>query len=191
MVHDWTRLYGRFPATSVLALAATMVCLPPAPGGSAMAAARDPLILYGAQHQQTVDMITEAFTKATGITVKVHLGEAPEIANQIAAEGDASPADVVFTENSPELVLLDERGLLAEIEAKTLAAVPARDSAPDGDWIGVLARENVLAFNPDMVKEGDLPLDAARPGEAGMEGASWPSRRPTPTSCRSSVRWRR
>jgi iron(III) transport system substrate-binding protein len=113
-----------------------------------------------------VDSLVGAFTKQTGIKVRVHSGEAPEIANQIAKEGAASPADIYFTENSPELTLLDEKGLLAKVDAATLAAVPAKYSAADGNWVGVLARENVLAFNPSLVKEAELPpslLDLAKP----------------------------
>lgn len=133
-------------------------------------AATTTLTLYSAQHQQAVDLIISAFTKATGIAVRTHHGEAPEIAAQIIREGAHSPADVYFTENSPELVLLAEKNLLSKIAPKTLALVPAKYSAPNGDWIGVLARENVLAFNPKMIKEADLPaslLDLAQPAWKG------------------------
>jgi len=130
--------------------------------------AADPvtLTLYSAQHHQMVDLLIQGFTKQTGIKVRVHSGEAPEIANQIAQEGAQSPADVYFTENSPELTLLDEKGLLAKIAPATLAQIPARSSAADGSWVGVLARENVLAFNPSMIQEGQLPaslMDLAGP----------------------------
>ena len=124
------------------------------------------LTLYSAQHEQMVDSLVEAFTKQTGIKVRVHYGEAPEIANQIAKEGASSPADIYFTENSPELTLLDEKGLLAPVDKSTLAKIPAKYNAADGDWVGVLARENVLAFNPSLVKEAELPaslLDLAKP----------------------------
>jgi iron(III) transport system substrate-binding protein len=124
------------------------------------------LTLYAAQHEQTIDLLTKAFTKETGIDVKVHTGEAPELASQIVKEGSSSPADVFFTENSPELELLSEKGLLAKVAPSTLASVPARDSGEAGDWVGVLARENVLAFNPGMIQETALPaslLDLAKP----------------------------
>jgi iron(III) transport system substrate-binding protein len=139
-------------------------------GARARAAGATTLTLYSAQHQQAVDMIISAFTKDTGIKVRTHHGEAPEIAAQIIREGAHSPADVYFTENSPELVLLAEKGLLSPIDPKTLALVPAKYSGPDGDWIGVLARENVLAFNPKMIKEADLPtslLDLGKPAWKG------------------------
>jgi iron(III) transport system substrate-binding protein len=124
------------------------------------------LTLYSAQHEQTVDILTKEFAKETGIDVKVHSGEAPELASQLVKEGRSSPADVFFTENSPELELLSEKGLLAKVAPATLASVPAQDSGSDGDWVGVLARENVLAYNTGMIKEADLPaslLDLAKP----------------------------
>ncbi len=124
------------------------------------------LTIYSAQHEQTVDLLTKAFTKETGIDVKVRNGEAPELASELVKEGASSPADVFFTENSPELELLSEKGLLAKVTPATLASVPATDSGPNGDWVGVLARENVLAYNTGMVKEEDLPpslLDLAKP----------------------------
>jgi iron(III) transport system substrate-binding protein len=124
------------------------------------------LTLYSAQHEQTVDLLTKAFTKETGIEVKVHSGEAPELASQLVKEGSSSPADVFFTENSPELELLSEKGLLAKVAPATLASVSAQYSGSAGDWVGVLARENVLAFNAGMIQESALPaslLDLAKP----------------------------
>ena len=137
---------------------------------SRAAQAGTPLVLYAAQHEQVVDMITRAFTKSTGIAVRTRFGEAPEIANQIATEGRHSPADVYFTENSPELLLLDERHMLTPVEKSTLAQVPARWSAPSGNWLGVLARDSVLAYNPRLVTADALPaslLDLAAPAWKG------------------------
>ena len=128
------------------------------------------LTLYSAQHQQMVEMVTAAFTKQTGITVKARYGEAPEIASQIAREGASSPADIYFTENSPELMLLAGKGLLAPVDAATLAQVPTKYSAPDGKWIGVFARENVLAYNKSMIQASALPaslMDLAKPAWKG------------------------
>src|SRR5271168_4371194 len=137
------------------------LCLGLIPQGSSAAS----LTLYSAQHEQTVDLLTKAFTKETGIDVKVHSGEAPELASQLVKEGRSSPADVFFTENLPELELLSEKGLLAKVAPATLASVPAQDSGANGDWVGVLAREDVLAFNTSMIQEAALPaslLDLAK-----------------------------
>ncbi len=154
----WARPLVRFGGAAWLALAAMA-----APAG---ADAAETLTLYNAQHPQVVEMLTKMFAKETGIQVKVRSGEPPEIANQIAEEGPRSPADLFITANSPELVLLDEQGLLAKVDAKTLSQVPAADNAASGNWVGILARENVLAFNPGLIQDGQLPaalLDLAKP----------------------------
>jgi iron(III) transport system substrate-binding protein len=128
------------------------------------------LTLYSAQHEQTVNTLVAGFETQTGIRVQVHSGDGPEVANQIIQEGAASPADIFFTENSPEIAVLDEKGLLAPVDPATLAEVPAKYSAPDGDWVGVLARENVLAYNTTMISPSQLPqslLDLAGPAWKG------------------------
>jgi iron(III) transport system substrate-binding protein len=151
-------------------LAAALFCGVSAPALTAWAADTPTLTLYSAQHEQTVGTLVAGFEKATGIHVQVHSGDGPEVANQIIQEGAATPADVFFTENSPEIAVLDEKGLLAPVDPATLAEVPAKYSAPDGNWVGVLARENVLAYNTDMISPSQLPaslLDLAGPAWKG------------------------
>jgi iron(III) transport system substrate-binding protein len=128
------------------------------------------LTLYSAQHEQVVAMLTDAFTKESGIKVAVRDGEGPELAAQILQEGADSPADVFFTENSPELMLLDENGLLAPVDQATLKLIPRQYSSADGNWLGVLARENVLTYNPNLIPESGLPaslMDLAKPAWKG------------------------
>ncbi len=128
------------------------------------------LTLYAAQHHQLVDGLTQEFTKQTGIPVRARFGEAPELAAQLVREGARSPADLFFTENSPELQLLDGKGLLAKVDAATLAQVPSQFNAPDGNWLAVLVRENVMVFDPAKIKEADLPaslFDLAKPDWKG------------------------
>ena len=66
-------------------------------------------------------MLAKDFEKQSGIAVKIRNGEGPSMAAQIVAEGAATPADVYFTENSPELMLLEEKGLLNKVDGSTLA----------------------------------------------------------------------
>ena len=123
---------GRLAAVVSLAILAALA------GGSAPSRAEDAptLTIYSGQHEQSVNLLIADFQKRTSIAVKVKGGEGPEIANQIAEEGSSSPADVYFTENSPELQLLSEKGLLAPVDAKTLAEIPSQYNSPKGDWSG-------------------------------------------------------
>ena len=158
------------PGTALFGAAVLVAASCLALGLRPASAAPGSITLYSAQHEQVVDMLTAQFTKETGIVVRVHEGEGPELASQLLAEGAHSPADVFFTENSPELVLLDEHGLLAPADPAALARVPAADSAPDGHWLGVLARENVLAYNTRLISAHALPgslMDLAGPAWKG------------------------
>lgn len=136
-------------------------------GTSADASADGPTItLYNAQHEQTTDAIIAAFTKKTGIKVRVDNDDEDVLTGQIEQEGSRSPADVFYTENSNWLQQLDDRGLLAKVDADTLANIPSADSATNGDWVGVSARVSALVYNPSKISVGDLPrsiLDMADP----------------------------
>lgn len=143
------------------------LCLP------VSAADQGTVTLYSGQHQQMVRLLVSEFEKQTGIDVKVRDGGGPELANQIVREGQQTPADVIFTENSPALVHLQQKGLLAPVDEQTLKAVPARFNSGKGRWVGVLARENVLTYNPEMVDGSallDSILDLAKPEWKGKIG---------------------
>ena len=131
------------------------------------------LVLYSGQHPQTTAALVAAFERETGITVLVRNGDEAALTDQIIAEGEHSPADVVFTENSPALWALQERHLLAPVAASTLASVPARFDSPAGDWVGVSARVSVMIYNTDRLHPADLPrsvLDLSRPSWRGVLG---------------------
>lgn len=137
-------------------------------GSSGSGGGRATLTLYNGQHESTTKLLVADFTKATGIKVQVRSGEDPELANQILQEGSASPADVVYTENSPALGLLSEKGKLAKVDPATLAQIPSRYDSPRGDWVGVAGREAVLVYNPAKLPADQLPRSLMDIG-----GPSW------------------
>ncbi len=157
---------SRFRSVALAAMIGAAILV----GESARAETKEALTLYSAQHPQVVAMLTKAFQAKTGIAVRVHSGEGPEIAGQILREGKQTPADIVFVENSPELTLLDQKHFLAPVDKTTLATVPHQDSAANGDWLGVLERQNVLAWNPRLIRRAALPAhltDLASPAWKG------------------------
>jgi iron(III) transport system substrate-binding protein len=160
-----------FPATPLRA-AALSVALTLA-GALPLAAHAASITLYSAQHEQVVNQLAKDFEQQSGISVKIRSGEGPALAAQLVAEGDKTPADVYFTENSPELMLLEEKGLLAPVQGATLSVVPARYNSPGGQWVGVTAREDVLAYNTAKVQTSQLPqslFDLAKPQWKGKVG---------------------
>ena len=110
------------------------------------------ITLYNGQHVQTTDALVTAFERATGITVNVRSGDEDDLANQIVLEGSHSPADVIFTENSPALEYLQSKGLLAPADTSTLSDTPSRFNSPEGR----LGRRIGPSERPHIQPEPDL-----------------------------------
>ena len=140
---------------------------------SSSTSAQTTITLYNGQHEQTTGLLVKAFEKQTGIKVKVRSGDEAELGNQILQEGGSSPADVFYTENTPVLELLREKGKLAPVSHAALASVPSRYDSAQGDWLGVSARVSVLVYNTSQLKSSELPnsvLELAEPKWKGKIG---------------------
>ncbi|HJY73938.1 MAG TPA: extracellular solute-binding protein, partial [Streptosporangiaceae bacterium] len=159
---------GRWP-TVVLAFAVCGVL------GGCSSSGSDPssgpsITLYSGQHQQTVNGLVTAFEKQTGITVNVRNDDEDTLANLISVQGSHSPADVFYTENSPALQFLQEKGLLAPVQASTLARTPAKYNSQAGDWVAVSARVIVLIYNPSLIAKNQLPTSIMQLADPKYQG---------------------
>jgi iron(III) transport system substrate-binding protein len=137
-----------------------------ASGAGETAAPEDALVIYNAQHEQLTEEWVAAFTEETGIEVSLRNGGDSELANQIVAEGAASPADVFLTENSPAMSLVEGAGLFAPVDTSTLDLVPEQYRPSTGAWTGIAARSTVLVYNPSLIDEAELPaslMDLEKP----------------------------
>lgn len=159
-------------AVTALAACGGSDSTPAAAGGTGSTAS---LVIYNAQHENLVQPVVDAFTAATGTAVEMRSGDDSELSNQIVQEGEASPADVFLTENSPGMTLVDGAGLFAQLPAATRAQTPAQYSATDGNWVGFAARSTVLPYDTRALSADQLPstiLDLARPEWKGRFGIS-------------------
>ncbi|MEX5718281.1 iron ABC transporter substrate-binding protein [Geodermatophilus maliterrae] len=155
-------------ALSALALAGGLTAC-----GDAGATDAETLTVYSAQHESLVRTMVEGFTEETGIELEFRDGNDAELANQIVQEGEASPADVFLTENSPSIDVLDREGLLAPLDQATLDQVGEQFRPSSGTWTGFAARSTVLVHNPAQLPEAELPasiMDLADPAWEGRIG---------------------
>jgi iron(III) transport system substrate-binding protein len=154
-------------AISAGALLAVAGCGGASQTGSGQDSGSDaPLVVYNGQHESTTKLLAHDFTKATGIKTKVKDGEDAQLANEILQEGSHSPADVIYTENSPALMHLSDKGKLAKTKPATRQNVPAHYNSPRHDWMGVAGRETVLVYNPSKISKKALPrslMDLGKP----------------------------
>jgi iron(III) transport system substrate-binding protein len=144
-----------------------------AQGGGAGAAGS--LTVYSGQHVQTTQALVAAFERESGISVSLRSEDEDVLADQMVTEGQRSPADVFFTENSPPLQYLDSKGMLASVDPATLRNTPSRFNSPNGKWVGVSARVSVMVYNTNLLTPRELPasaMDLADPKWSGKVAIS-------------------
>ncbi|MGE8078501.1 extracellular solute-binding protein [Peribacillus loiseleuriae] len=115
------------------------------------------LVIYNGQHKDPSIALEKAFTEKTGIKTESREGNSEELAHQIVEEGDKSPADIIFSEETTPLRMLENNGLLEDINHDAISQVRKEFTDPKGQWIPVTARSRVVVYNKSMVKESDLP----------------------------------
>ncbi len=165
------KISSRSSLTRRAVLSASLLAI----GAFAQAQDAGPLVIYNAQHVTLTQAWVEGFTRETGIKVVVRNGEDAELGNQLLQEGKASPADVFLTENSPAMAMVDNAGMLAPLDAATVAQIPANFRPANGRWIGIAARSTVFVYNKVKIPKDQLPkslMDLANPAWKGRWGAA-------------------
>ncbi|HJR86057.1 MAG TPA: extracellular solute-binding protein [Acidimicrobiia bacterium] len=113
------------------------------------------VVLYSGRTEELVGPLLSRFEEEATIDVDVRYGSSPEMAATILTEGTDSPADLFYSQDPASLGSVAD--LMEPLPESILSLAPERFSDPDGRWVGITARSRVLAFNPELVAEADLP----------------------------------
>ncbi len=130
----------------------------PAPGTTPEAApagggGKKEIVLYLGGGEYMIKPLTDAFTKETGIAVKVRTGSATELANQVGEEKSNPQADVFWANDAGTMEVLRMNNLLVPNQSPTLEKVPKDLKAEDGSWVAVTLRARVIMYNTNLVKD--------------------------------------
>jgi iron(III) transport system substrate-binding protein len=128
------------------------------------------LVVYNAQHEELIVEVAKEFEEKTDLKVELRNGSDLELANQLVAEGESSPADVFLTENSPAMSLVQSEGLFQPLADSTLQQIPEQFRPDDGSWTGFAARSTVLFYNTQAVQENELPTSILELAEPEWKG---------------------
>jgi iron(III) transport system substrate-binding protein len=148
------------------ALLALAVWFATVAGGCGGSSGHPSITVYNGQHAELTSLLVAAFEKKTGVKVQIRTNDSAVLADQLIQEGDASPADVFVAENSPELMELQRRALLAHLPGSILGEGTKTDNSPTGAWVGMALRVSSLVYGPADVPRSQLPaslLDLSRP----------------------------
>jgi iron(III) transport system substrate-binding protein len=115
--------------------------------------------IYSYRQPQLINPLLEAFTKKTGIKTNV-VYAAAGLNEKIAAEGQNSPADLLFTVDAGRLSEAKDAGLTQPVTSSVLtAAIPATFRDPDNHWFGLTMRGRVIYAAKERVKQDAITYE--------------------------------
>ncbi len=131
---------------------------------TASAASAQAVNVYTSREPSLVLPLFDEFTFQTGIAVNT-LFVSQGLAERLAAEGTATPADIVLVADYGELITVVNRGLTQPIVSEIVnAAVPPALRDPAGHWYALSLRTRVIYASVDRVPETALTYeDLAKP----------------------------
>jgi iron(III) transport system substrate-binding protein len=144
-------------------------------GDDGEAASGGTVTIYSGRTQNLIEPILDRFATETGISVEVRYGDTADLALLIGEEGDQSPADVFLSQSPGSVGYLAQQGLLGTLPDDVLDLVAEGFHARDGSWVGFSGRKRVLAYNPEIIDESELPdtvLDLVKPEWKGRVGVA-------------------
>ncbi len=146
----------RFERTRRRALASALGLLGLILGLGPVPAYASEVLIYSARHYGQ-EPAFEAFTKKTGIQIKMLSGSTGEMFERLKAEGERTPADVLLTVDAGNLWNAARAGLLSKLDSPELAAnIPANLRDPDNRWVGLTVRARTIMYNTTRVKPTEL-----------------------------------
>lgn len=124
------------------------------------------LVVYTSRADNLLKPIADAYTKKTGINVKLVSDKPGPLAEKLKAEGRNTPADVLITVDGGNLWQAAQMGLLQPINSATLKAnIPSHLRDPKNQWFGLSVRARTIFYNTQKVKPAQLSTyaDLANP----------------------------
>ncbi len=126
-------------------------------GSSGGGEAETTLTVYSGREEELVGPLLSQFEEDEGIDLEVRYGDSAELAAQLLEEGDASPADIFFSQDAGALGVVGDQGLLAPIDSELLKRVDHQFRSQEGEWVGTSGRARVAVYNTEALSEDDLP----------------------------------
>ena len=146
-----------------------------APGGTSMADMPDlsgALTVYSGRGEFLVgDLIGYIDGLYDDLDLTVRYSGSTDLVNQIANEGDGSPADVFYSVNAGALGALADAGRTQALPDDVAEKV--REEFRTDQWVGTSGRARTISYNTEALSEPDLPDNIMAYPEEFAGDLSW------------------
>lgn len=124
---------------------------------AASAQAADGLVVYSERKEPLIQPIFATYTRQTGVEVKWLTDAAPVLIERLAAEGEATRADLLMTVDAGSLWQAAQRGVLQPIDSPVLQAnIPQHLRDPGGQWFALSQRARTIVYSTERVQPAQL-----------------------------------
>lgn len=143
------------------------------PESAAAPMSKTELTIYSGRGESLVGPLFERIPADAPFTVTVQYGKTAEMVTRFLTEGEQSPADIIFAQDSGHLGVLAQRGALRALPAELLSTVDPSFRDDAGSWVGTSGRLRVLVYDGSTLTPEQLPKrleDLAAPEWKGRVG---------------------
>lgn len=121
------------------------------------AAIASPLTIYTDRPTDRLQPIADQFTRQTGVPVVIVEKAYPALLSQLEAEGDKSPADLLFTKDLVFQTELAKKGMYQPMDTKSFEVKVSQTMRdPANLWTAVTFRARTLVYNPAVTDVSQL-----------------------------------
>lgn len=115
------------------------------------------LVVYTARAEHLIQPLLLRYTEETGVPIRFVTDKAGPLLARLAAEGEATQADVLITVDAGNLWQAAQQDLLQAIDSPVLEAnVPAHLRDPEGRWFGLSLRARAIVYSTERVDPEQL-----------------------------------
>lgn len=111
------------------------------------------LVVYSGRNENLVEPVLDQLEDAVGVPVEVRYASSSELAAQLLEEGDATEADLFFSQDAGALGALAKAGMLATLDTEVVDAVAPEYRDAEDRWVATSGRARVLAYDPAQVSD--------------------------------------
>ncbi|WP_237059992.1 Fe(3+) ABC transporter substrate-binding protein [Microbulbifer sediminum] len=119
-------------------------------------AAAEQVNIYSYRQPFLIEPVLDKFTEETGIETRV-VYASKGLNERLQREGRNSPADLVLTSNTSNLMELVDKGLTQAVDSEVLEEnIPSQFRDPEDHWFGLTTRARLIYASKDRVEPGEI-----------------------------------